>query len=131
MKLTRAAGGAAVAPAVGDDDKVVLHEVGHLGGPDVGMAEAVRRGMIEAMSRRPDLVGFWDADLATPLGELRDMAQRWAVVRLLDPEKAAEISAATDIPVRTLWAMTLFTAYSGAAYFARALRALREQKSVA
>ncbi|HEX6987164.1 MAG TPA: CDP-diacylglycerol--glycerol-3-phosphate 3-phosphatidyltransferase [Planctomycetaceae bacterium] len=30
-----------------------------------------------------------------------------------------------------LWAMTLFTAYSGAAYFARAMRALREHRAAA
>jgi glycosyltransferase involved in cell wall biosynthesis len=70
-----------------DDTRAMLHRVAAvrpgqfrvLGlDQNVGKAEAVRRGLLAAFEAGPRIVGYLDADLATPLAELSPMRALFA-----------------------------------------------------
>ncbi|HEX8169454.1 MAG TPA: glycosyltransferase [Thermoanaerobaculia bacterium] len=56
-----------------------------------GKAEAVRRGVVAAIDRNPDLFGFWDADLATPLSELPDFLDVFNAMSRIEMVFAARV----------------------------------------
>lgn len=58
-----------------------------------GKAEAVRRGFEQAIRRSARYVGFWDADLATPLAEIDRFC------RVLDRHPRVEIAVGARIPL--------------------------------
>ena len=58
-----------------------------------GKAEAVRQGMLHALRSGAALIGFWDADLATPLDAVDDF------VRVFDRYDEIEIVAGTRLPL--------------------------------
>ncbi len=89
-----------------DGTRAVLEEVARSRGDarvvaqpvNTGKAEAVRRGVLDALERAPDAVGFWDADLAAPLTELPDF------VRVLEerPEVDVVIGSRVKLMGRTI-----------------------------
>src|SRR6185295_10256896 len=60
---------------------------------NVGKAEAVRQGVLMALASRPDYVGFWDADLATPLDDIP------AFCRVLDAKPETELVVGIRLPL--------------------------------
>ncbi|MDB5258295.1 MAG: hypothetical protein JWM14_2990 [Chitinophagaceae bacterium] len=55
-----------------DKDRILLINMPS----NVGKAEAVRKGMLQAeLAKRFDYIGFWDADFATPLDEILQFQQ--------------------------------------------------------
>ncbi len=58
-----------------------------------GKAEAVRQGIIKALDRDPSYIGFWDADLATPLEDIPGFC------RVLDDKPTVEMVIGVRVPL--------------------------------
>lgn len=68
---------------------------------NVGKGEAVRQGLVRAIADGADVVGFVDADLATPLGEVIDMLAHFEDPDLLGVTGARVQLQGTNIERRT------------------------------
>lgn len=60
---------------------------------NMGKGEAVRQGMLRALRAGAERVGYWDADLATPLAAIREFSA------VLDARPEIEMVLATRIPL--------------------------------
>jgi len=58
-----------------------------------GKAEAVRHGMLHAIEQKAELIGFWDADLATPLDAVAGF------VRVFEQLPEIEVVVGTRLPL--------------------------------
>jgi dolichyl-phosphate beta-glucosyltransferase len=68
-----------------------------------GKGEAVRQGLLQAISFEPEFVCYWDADLATPLDELHEfisIASRSPEVFLVMGSRVQRLGSRID---RSLW----------------------------
>lgn len=85
-----------------------------------GKAEAVRQGIVAALDRRPEYVGFWDADLSTPLDEIREF------VDLMEEKNEIDIIYGARVMVmgRTI-ERSPFRHYAGRVYATAASSVLR------
>lgn len=60
---------------------------------NAGKAEAVRQGVLKALEATPDYVGFWDADLATPLEYIEEFR------RVLNRRDEIEVVLGSRLPL--------------------------------
>jgi dolichyl-phosphate beta-glucosyltransferase len=58
-----------------------------------GKAEAVRQGILAALTRRPEILGFWDADLAAPLEAIPELC------RLLESNARLQVILGSRVPL--------------------------------
>lgn len=58
-----------------------------------GKAEAVRAGMLRGFANKPDYIGYWDADLATPLEAITELGG------LLDKRSDLDLIIASRFPL--------------------------------
>lgn len=85
-----------------DSTREVIRDMCRLGGKGVrlldlpqnsGKAEAVRQGMLCAFSEGVDYVGYWDADLATPLSAIPEF------IRVLDRHPQTQVVLGSRLPL--------------------------------